>query len=398
MQANIPWALMSHLSVAIAGAGVFGAAAALALRKRGHEVTLVDPGPLPSPLAASTDISKVVRREYGTDTFYLDLGEKAIQGFRRWNEEWPEALYHEVGLLLLSAGEMKPGGFEYESRRTLLERGFTPERVTSAMLRERHPAWNADRYPDGIYQPLSGYARSGKVVERLVLLAREAGVKLREGEGFSSLLEEGSRVIGFTTSAGSEIRADRTLLATGAWLGHLLSLEQRLWATGHPVFHLRPEDPSLFEPGKFPVFTADIAHTGWYGFPLNDGVVKIARHAVGRRIHPEDPRSVTEQDHRDLRAFLTESIPALAGAEVVFTRLCLYSDTADGHFWIDEDPQRKGLFVAAGGSGHAFKFAPVLGDMIADCVEGKEFPGQDRFRWRTEKTEFASEEEARSRE
>jgi glycine/D-amino acid oxidase-like deaminating enzyme len=74
----------------------------------------------------------------------------------------------------------------------------------------------------------------------------------------------------------------------------------------------------------------------------------------------------------------------LADAPIVYTRVCLYCDTNDGHFWIATDPDRAGLVIAAGDSGHGFKFAPVLGEIIADAVEGKPNPLLHKFRWRPE--------------
>ena len=77
-----------------------------------------------------------------------------------------------------------------------------------------------------------------------------------------------------------------------------------------------------------------------------------------------------------------ESLPALSGAPVASTRLCLYCDTFDGDFWIDRDSDRAGLIVAAGDSGHGSKFAPVLGPLIADVVERRPNPWSSRFAWR----------------
>ena len=96
-------------SVVVAGGGIFGVTAALALRGRGYSVTLVDPGPLPHPLAESTDISKVIRMDYGPDEGYLSLMEAAMEGWRRFNERWPRPLYHETGVAFLSRGPMRPG-------------------------------------------------------------------------------------------------------------------------------------------------------------------------------------------------------------------------------------------------------------------------------------------------
>src|SRR5262245_29037029 len=121
----------------IVGAGVFGVAAALALARRGRRVVLVDPGPLPHPLAESTDISKVVRMDYGADADYTALMERAMDGWRRWNEAWGEPLFHETGVLFLSRGEMAPGGFEHESYRLLTARGHRLERLDAAAVARR---------------------------------------------------------------------------------------------------------------------------------------------------------------------------------------------------------------------------------------------------------------------
>src|SRR2546421_5130745 len=100
--------------ILVVGAGVFGVTAAIELRRRGHAVVLVDPGPLPHPLAASTDISKVVRLEYGADEGYTALAEKAIECWRRWNRDLGP-LYHETGLLLLRRTPLSPGTLEQDS-------------------------------------------------------------------------------------------------------------------------------------------------------------------------------------------------------------------------------------------------------------------------------------------
>ena len=87
--------------VIVVGAGINGVTAAIELKKRGHEVVLVDPGPLPHPLAASTDISKAVRAAYGADEDYTALAERSIKLWRQWNEEFGTKLYHEVGVMFV---------------------------------------------------------------------------------------------------------------------------------------------------------------------------------------------------------------------------------------------------------------------------------------------------------
>src|ERR1700751_1149042 len=127
----------------IVGAGIGGITSAIELRKRGHKVTLVDPGPLPHPLAASTDISKAVRAAYGPDEDYTLLAERSISLWHEWNAEFGTELYHEVGFLFLRQDVMQPGDFEFESLRLLEKHGHKVERIDSAKLRKLFPVWNS---------------------------------------------------------------------------------------------------------------------------------------------------------------------------------------------------------------------------------------------------------------
>jgi len=374
--------------VIVAGAGVFGLTAAIELRRRGYAVTLLDPGPLPHPLAASTDISKLIRMDYGPDADYLVGMEDALARWREWNAAWPEPLFHETGVVFLTSSPMAPGGYEHDSWQLALAHGHRPERLDSAAIRSRFPAWNAERYVDGYFNPEGGYAQSGRVVSWLVERALNTGVDLRSGQTFDRLLEQGSRAAGVITRDGTRLEGEQVVLALGSWTPHALPWTQEFFrSSGMPVFHLRPAQPALFASERFPGFCADVNDTGYYGFPLHPiaGVVKIANHGDGRQMAPDSPeRAVTSAETQHLRAFLKDTFPALAAAEIVYTRVCLYCDTWDGHFWIARDPQREGVVLATGDSGHGFKFAPLLGGWIADAVEGRPNPILPKFRWRPE--------------
>src|SRR5229473_970984 len=129
-------------TVIVVGAGINGVTAAIELKKRGHKVVLVDPGPLPHPLAASTDISKAVRTAYGADEYYTALAERAIPLWRKWNEEFGLELYHETGVLFVRRELMRPGDFEYESCKIFEKRGHKFE---SRLERSRQFPKSAER-------------------------------------------------------------------------------------------------------------------------------------------------------------------------------------------------------------------------------------------------------------
>ena len=386
--------------VIVVGAGINGVTAAIELKKRGHKVILVDPGPLPHFLAASTDISKAVRAAYGVDEGYVVLAERSIKLWREWNKEFGVELYHEVGVMFVRQREMKPGDFEYESFKILKQRGRKVERMNSARLWKRFPAWNPGLYRDGVLELEAGYAESDRVVATLIERAKSLGVELREGVRFCELDQGDDRVKGIVMEDRQRILGDLVVMAVGAWTPYLLPFTKKFFrASGQPVFHLKPSQPDLFAPERFPVFGADISTTGYYGFPLNrEGVVKIANHGPGREMSPDSPdRTVTPQEEKNLREFLSSTFPALANASIVYSRVCMYCDTNDGHFWIAPDPQRPGLTIAAGDSGHGFKFAPVLGEIIADAVEGKSNLLLQTFRWRPEVRAGEQKEAARFR-
>jgi glycine/D-amino acid oxidase-like deaminating enzyme len=373
--------------VIVVGAGINGVTAAIELKKRGHKVMLVDPGPLPHPLAASTDISKAVRAAYGAEEEYTELAARSIKLWRKWNEEFGVELYHEVGVMFVRQREMKPGDFEYESFKILEKRGRKIERMNSTQLWKRFPAWNPELYRDGVLELEAGYVESGLVVAKLVERAKSLGIELRECVRFWRLDEDDHRVKGIVLDDGQRIASDAVVMAVGAWTPFLLPFTKMFFrANGQPVFHVKPQQPELFAPERFPVFGADITTTGYYGFPVNrDGVVKIANHGPGRDMSPESAkRAVTPEDETNLREFLASTLPSLGDAPIVYTRICMYCDTHDGNFWIARDPERDGLVVAAGDCGHGFKFAPVLGEIIADAVEEKPNPILQKFRWRPE--------------
>jgi glycine/D-amino acid oxidase-like deaminating enzyme len=213
--------------IVIVGAGINGVTAAIELKKRGHKISLLDPGPLPHPLAASTDISKAVRAAYGNDEDYTALAERSIKLWREWNEKFGVELYHEVAFLFLRQRAMRPADFEYESFELLRKRGHKVERIDSRTLRKRFPAWNAERYPDGFIDMDAGYAESGRVVSQLIAYAQSIGIELRENCRFGSLEQRDDRVSSVLLQNGESLPADKIVLTVGAWTPYLLPWTNR---------------------------------------------------------------------------------------------------------------------------------------------------------------------------
>ena len=353
---------------------------------RGFTVTLLDAGPVPHPLAASSDISKVVRIEYGADEVYMALAEKRASAGSTWNRDLFQApLYHETGATFLTRQPMAPGGYEYENFRMLTARGHAPQRLTPSEIRQRFPAWNADRYVDGYFNPKAGFVESGKVIECLVRAGTHAGNRLFQDGGQRRECRKAAGEV--RLASGEVLTADVVVVAAGAWTPTLLpELASVMRSTGQPVFHLRARDPARFSPPQFVVFGADSSRTGWYGFPAHPdtGVVKIANHGPGRPVDPDrDPRTVDDSHVQRVAHVPRRHVPGARGCAGRVTRCCLYCDTPDEHFWIGRHPETPGLTVAAGDSGHASSSRRCWGGSSLTPSRGGATEMSERFSWRT---------------
>lgn len=393
---------MKQYDFLILGAGIFGITTAVQLCKKKYSVAIINPGKIPHPLAESTDISKIIRMEYGTDEEYMDMAAECIIKWREWNDFFKDTIYHETGFLLLSKKpfDAESKSFESASYNNLLKRGYKPERIGQKELTKKIPAFHHEKYVDGFYHAVGGFAESGRVVETLTKYAIQLGADVYEEQTADEIIIINNKVEGVRTKEGKTFNAGNVIVCAGNLTPFLVpDLKPYMKITGHPVIHLKPTRPELFVYPEFTVFAADISQTGWYGFPLHpkEKVVKIANHGIGLEIKdPElDERVVYEKDIKNLRAFLKESIPPLANDPVVYTRRCCYTDTLDGHFWIDNHPEIKGLTIGSGGSGHAFKMGPVIGEMIAAKAEGGEHKWSSRYNWRLITTHTVNKEEAR---
>jgi sarcosine oxidase/L-pipecolate oxidase len=223
------------------------------------------------------------------------------------------------------------------------------------------------------------------------------------------LLYSGPKVTGARFKDESEILADLTILATGAWTGKLVDLRGRAQATGQVLCYLDLTESEQEKLGKMPVFLN--MSTGMFIIPPRNRLLKVARHGYGYsnsvlipspnpdekgvvevslpRTAVDDPSLwVPAEGEAACRLALSQMIPSLADRPFTKSKICWYTDTPDGDFLITYHPEHEGLFLATGGSGHGFKFLPVIGEKIVDCVEGRCPPEfQDKWAWRKDTVE-----------
>ncbi|KAJ3102806.1 hypothetical protein HDU97_000263 [Phlyctochytrium planicorne] len=392
----------------IVGGGTFGLSTAYALRQRGHEVTVFDRFRIPAEDAASTDINKVVRADYADDVLYQELGLKAIEKFKEWNPDaikrFGRPLYTECGATFMTA-KPEMNTFEKECIKGLSNAGLgdalVPLSGSSAPPLSKWPGLEAARtqLKGGYLNTKAGFGESGLTIKYLAALATEAGVKFVTGSKgtFSELIKIKTKVRGFKSLDGTH-HWGTVVIAAGSWTPSILpEIAKICTPVGQAVvqFKIPEELKKTFSPDSFPVWFGDVTQMGFYGFPMTcDGIVKVAHHGKGYpSTGPESyhvTKGKTEKTPPEIplaavlryRDFFSTHFPMLNHLDIFKTRVCWYCDSFDGNFVVDAVPGFSNLFVASGGSGHAFKFTPVIGEVVADVVEGKENQYTGLFGWR----------------
>ena len=364
------------MTVAVVGAGVFGAAAALELALRGHRVTLFDADEIPATRAASTDVSKAIRRVwYVRDKeCYVDLVERSADRWHAWERATGRHVLHRTGHLSI-VGDAAARSLMSESVHVLRRRGAVEvQELDAPALRRRFPQFAVADDEVGMYDPWGGYLESSAAVRMIVDLAGDAGVTVRERTPVTAVEERSATATVHVD--GAEHAFDCAVVAAGAWIGRLLpDLARPLTVTRQEMLLLTAPDPASFSYPRMPTWGAEPGGEEWYGFPLlREGSVKVARDRLGPAVDADVDRAGTAAFAADAEAMLRRRIPALAGSTRACGRSCLYTMTPDAHFLIDRVPGTERLVVAGAGSGHAFKFGGVFGPLVAGVVEDRPDP------------------------
>jgi glycine/D-amino acid oxidase-like deaminating enzyme len=357
------------VNVGVVGAGIFGLSSALALQRRGHRVTVFDRAMPPAEDAASTDRTKALRFEYGgACPLYVPLVEEARTLWRALEIGASTSLYIETGVLAL-AETWDESRHEWLSHNYLVEHGWPVELLSPGEGAARFPQFAWDGMAAATFNPQGGYVRAAAAVRATLAAFREAGGVVVAPARVAGL-DESAEAARIVVEGGGRFEFDAALVCAGAWFRALVPVRSDfVRPTRQAVTYYRPPSPGAFAAPGFPVWMHNLAGAGWYGMPLDDGVLKVARHRHGEPADPDAPRLVPGLEADASRAFVAHALPAIDPAWYAEDRGCLYALTDDGNFVIDRVPERARTFVAGGGSGHGFKLGPAVGRLAADLVE-----------------------------
>jgi sarcosine oxidase len=362
------------VDVAVIGLGVLGAATLAELSGEGlRAVGLEQFGPL-HPHGSSHGRSRAVRFLYHAPE-YVALLKPAIDRWRALEKRAGRQVYWPSGTLFFA----QPGNrLLEENLRIATDGGIAHEILDEAAARLRFPAFAITRRAEGVFLADGGMVDADAAVAAFLDLANRSGGEARFGVRVLGLELDGERPVLRTT--GGRIRARHVVVAAGAWTAKLLpALVLPVRVTRQSWFTMRPSDPAAVAPDRVPVWCD--YETMFYGFPDHGPGLKIADDTPNREVDPDAvDRAIDPAEEATLTAYLGERFPT-SRLELVEAGTCLYTLTPDEDFLLGPVPGSRGAVSAVVGLNHAFKFAPIIGRILADlATAGSTAHPIDRFR------------------
>jgi sarcosine oxidase len=351
----------------IVGLGGMGSSAIAHTAARGMRVLGLERFGRVHDLGSSAGQSRIIRQAYFEDAAYVPLVQHA---YVRWRE-----LAETTGLELLNlTGVLLVGTPEHDSvvnaRRSAILHDLDYQEWDADEIARRYPRLAPRRDEIGIFEPNAGLVVPEMAIEAHLRVAHAAGAEMRFDTTLTSWRETSTGTFVVAAADGTLYEARRLALCMGAWfesiaadIGIPIVIERR-------VQHWFAQPAGTYGPAELPTFLVDRVEqpSRMYGFPNLGNGVKAAFHALGVSTHADElDRVVYESDIAPLRGALEAWLPG-STAHYAGGKVCMYSLTPDEHFVLGTHPDDSRIVLAGGFSGHGFKFASAIGDIIADLL------------------------------
>ncbi|WP_437227869.1 N-methyl-L-tryptophan oxidase [Planctomicrobium sp. SH661] len=350
----------------VVGLGGFGSSALAHLATRGVRVLGIDRFPPAHRFGSSHGRTRIIRKAYFEHPDYVPLLQRAYELWRELEEDCGQPLYSECGLILSGPpdGETIVG-----ARHAAQLHGLQLDSLTRSKAADRFPAFRFPEDHDVAFEPQAGYLR----VEDCVLAHLDQAARHGAGTLFGETIRSWSvKNDSVQLTVGDDvIEAGKLIVTAGAWAGGMLAevlpplrvlRKVQLWCSVDPEWSDRLS--------QNPAFYFELPEGAFYGFPSQDGrTLKLAEHTGGEQI--TDPLQIDLTCRQSDRTPIEEFVKShLRGVQprIVDHAACMYTMSPDGHFIIDHHPDHANVILAAGFSGHGFKFTSVIGEALADLA------------------------------
>lgn len=358
---------MPSFDAIVIGAGGMGSAAVYHLARRGLKVLGLERYDIPHEMGSSHGYSRMIRYTLQEHPSYVPL-------VRRAYELWHELEETAEEKLVVTTGSVRAGPADspyFQKAKESCDLHNIPyEILTAAEINKRFPGYRFPEEITSIYQADGGFLLPEECIVSHVRAAEAAGAVVHTQETVLDWEPQGG---GVQVRTGRDTyTADRLVVTAGPWAAKLVpELAAYAVPERQVLGWFQPERPELFTPETFPVFGVLTEEGRYYGFPS----YTVPGFKIGRSHHLEqkvDPDLMDREVHAEDEAILRQAVSRyfpLAAGELLDRKTCIYTNTPDEHFMIGVLPEHPQVSVAAGFSGHGFKFASVIGEIMADLAQ-----------------------------
>jgi sarcosine oxidase len=344
-----------------------GSAALYHLAGRGLRVLGLERFDLIHEHGSSHGLTRIIRLAYAEHPSYVALLHRSYQLWRELERQAREQLLFITGSIDAGPadGQIFPGALKSSELH-----GLPHEVLNGSELHRRFPGYRLPSTTQCLYQPDGGYLLPERCNLSHIGLALSRGAQIRCREAVLEWSVSGAGVRVRTTQGRYE--AGALVICGGAWAGQLVPELAGLAVPERQVLGwFQPNRPELFLPETFPVFNLEVDEGRYYGLPsvLLPGFKLGKYHHRRERVDPDRVNREPDQVDEDLlRSFVGRYFPDAAGPTVML-KVCLFTNTPDEHFILDLHPDHPQVAIAAGFSGHGYKFCSVVGEIMADLLQ-----------------------------
>ncbi|CCT67959.1 related to monomeric sarcosine oxidase [Fusarium fujikuroi IMI 58289] len=379
---------MEKFDVAVVGLGALGSAAVWQVARKGAKVVGFEQFEFGHVRGASHDTSRIVRTAYDAPE-YVSLAKAA---YKDWAELEKDAglklLTVTGGIVVLANDRTWTSGFKVSDYTASLDANNVPYELLSAKeVNKRWPKLDIDDDENAVYTPDTGIAHAAKSVTAMQFVARARGAILKENTPVTAIIPitngRNDKGVIIKTENG-DFQARKVILAADAWTNKLLAplgAQIPLEVMQEQVTYFKPKEPALFDAEHFPVWIRMVDGKTFYGFPtFGEPTIKAGRDVSNNRMSPEE-RSYTHSPKLldELTAFMKDFVTKDEDLEILRTVTCQYTITPGRHFVLSALNQYPDILVALGAA-HGFKFAPVIGRVMAElAIDGKTTEDLSKF-------------------
>jgi sarcosine oxidase len=350
----------------VVGAGSMGSAAAYEFARRGLRVLALDQFDVPNMLGASVGTTRIIRLAYSEHPKYVPLLRRAYELWRDLEKVSRESLLFITGGIDAGA---ESSGTIMGSLRSCREHALPHEFMSATDVNRRFPGYQLPSAMAAVYQPDGGFLMSERCVVAHVSAALAQGAEVHGRERVHGWDVTSGHVV--VTTEHARYEAGALVLAAGPWTANLASeLRPNVVAERQVLLWAQPRRPEYYAVDRFPIFNMEALEGRFYGFPVHSVPgFKIGKYhhrhefvdadAVDRTCHPADEAVLRDA----IRSYFPD-----ANGPTLAMKVCMFANTPDEHFIIDRYPAAQNVVIAAGFSGHGFKFCSVVGEIVVDLA------------------------------